>query len=127
MVKCLGAIAAMIFFLVGCAGMAPPRTPFDGIWAVDIEATSKSHLATDSSRLPKICEELGITFIPIMLMLEVDGPIAWTGMIGGHVETKLLSQLTEEKGEVRVYRGVPANHRGTYFTLSLDAAGYMQV
>ncbi len=127
MVKYLGAVAAMILFVTGCAGVAPPRTPFDGIWAVDIEATSKSLLATDSSGKPIICKGLGISFVPIMFIVEVDGPIAWTGMIGGHVETKLLSQLTEEKGEVRVYRGVPANHRGTYFTLSLDAAGYMQV
>ena len=127
MVKFLGAVAAMILFLVGCSGVAPPRTPFDGIWTVDIEATSKSLLATDSSGKPIICKGLGISFLPIMQMLEVDGPIAWVGGLDAPAETKILFQLTEEKGEVRVYRGVPANHRGTYFTLSLDADGYMQV
>ncbi len=127
MVKCLGAVAAMIFFVTGCAGVAPPRTPFDGIWAVDIEATSKSHLATDSSGKPKICGKLGISFLPIMFIVEVDGPIAWVGGLGAPVETKILFQLTEEKEKVRVYRGVLAKHRDDYLTLSLDADGYMQV
>lgn len=118
---------ASSFLFIGCVHAAEQRNPPDGVWAIDLEATSKNVPATGMPSMQTICAGLAKSFFPLMRVLEVEGATAWYSVLGMPTVHRRMYQLAESQGDMLVYTWKAEDGYVSYLNLTHDAAGNMRV
>ncbi len=122
---------AGFFLFIGCAHAAEQRNPPDGVWAVDLEATSKNVPEKGvHPSMQTICGDFAVTFVPLMRVLEVEGATAWHSILGMPTVHKRAYQLVERiesQGDTLVYKGETEDGHVSYLNLTHIEAGKLRV
>ncbi len=118
-------VSSILF--IGCVHAAEQRNPPDGVWAIDLEVTSKNVPATGIPSMQTICAGLAKSFFPLMQVLEVEGATAWYSVLGMYTGHKITYQLAESQGNTLIYTWKNEGGYVRYLNLTHDAAGNMRV
>jgi hypothetical protein len=110
LLKKLAGVASISVALTGCAGVSQ-RDAMTGFWAVDMVRTSKAPLPKNSNNLPKICGALGISFLPIMQTVEIEGDTLSLDFVGGAPQQRVLFERMAGDGKRMFFRGVVDTER----------------